>query len=186
MKTTSIYTFAWFAAAAVALALASASPTESRVMGKLPSLTSKRLDQAVVYLPADLPAGRTLALVAFNRSQRDEIESWIQGLNLHQDSSIAWVSMPVLQDPGTELARTHKENRMQERHVQSPYRERILPVFTNREAFLRSTGMSSADHAWVLVIDRDGQVLAKVEGQFNQAKAEALRETLLATDNSVF
>ncbi len=56
----------------------------------------------------------------------------------------------------------------------------MVPVFTDREAFIRAAGISSAKHASVLVLDRSGQVLARVEGPYNEDKARALRETLLA------
>lgn len=186
MKTTSIQTLAWFGGVMAALVLASAAPNESTVMGKLPSLTAKKLDQGTVNLPEGLPAGRTLALVAFHKGHRGEIDSWIDGLNLRQDASIAWVRMPVLDDPGTEKARADIESRLHARHVTSLDRDRLLPVFTNRDAFLRSTGMSNTDHAWVLVIGRDGQVLAKVQGHYHHDKAQALRETLVASNSLVF
>jgi len=60
---------------------------------------------------------------------------------------------------------------------------RLVPVFPNRDAFIRAAGLSSADHAWVLVIGRDGQVLARVEGEYSHEKGQALRETLLAQSN---
>jgi hypothetical protein len=41
-------------------------------------------------------------------------------------------------------------------------------------------GQAGSEHAWVLVIGRDGQVLARVEGEFSAEKGQALRETLLA------
>ena len=86
----------------------------------------------------------------------------------------------------TEKARADIESRLHARHVTSLDRDRLLPVFTNRDAFLRSTGMSNTDHAWVLVIGRDGQVLAKVQGHYHHDKAQALRETLVASNSLVF
>ena len=66
------------------------------------------------------------------------------------------------------------------RHPSESARARLIPVFTDREAFIRAAGLSSADHASVLILDREGIVLARAEGRFDQDKARALRETLLA------
>ncbi len=174
-------TLAWLAAATAALVFALAAPNESNFLGQLPALTVKRLDQQRTALPQGVPAERTLALVAFQSGQRDEIQSWIHGLRLDQDASIAWFKMPVLNDPGSERARSDIESILLARHPADVHRSRLVPVFTDRDAFIRAAGLSGAEHAWVLVLDREGKVLARAEGQFDQDKAQALRETLLST-----
>ena len=173
-------TLAWLAAVSAALVLALAAPTESNVMGQLPTLMAKRSDKQVVALPSVLTAERTLALVAYTRNQRAEIDSWVHGLGLHQDSSIAWIKMPVINDPGDDHKRSAIETRIADRHPVVSERSRLVPVFTNREAFIRAAGLSSSEHASVLVLNREGKVLARAEGHFDEAKAQALRETLLA------
>ena len=95
MKAVWMNTLAWALAVAAALGLALAAPSESTVMGKLPSIMAKRLDQRPVSLPQGLTADRTLALITFNKGQAPVIESWIHGLQLHKDPSIAWLRMPV-------------------------------------------------------------------------------------------
>jgi hypothetical protein len=175
-------TLAWLAAVTGALALAFAAPSESNFMGRMPTVTAKRLDQQRVVLPQQLPAERTLALVAFTRGHRAEIDSWIQGLRLDTDSTIPWFRMPILNDPGTENARGDIENRLLARHPAPIDRSRLVPVFTDREAFIRAAGLSGTDHAWVLVLNREGKVLARAEGQYDEGKAQALRETLARGD----
>jgi len=173
-------TLAWLAAVTVALMFAMAGPDESNMLGRLPTLTVQRLDQQRVVLPRGLTADRTLALVAFDRKHRSEIDSWIKGLRLEHDSRIAWFKMPILDDPGSEDARKAIENNLLARLGSDGARSRLVPVFTNREAFARAAGLSGARHASVLVLNRDGKVLARAEGPFDEGKAQALRETLLA------
>ena len=182
-RTTLNPTLAFLAAVSVALVLALAAPNETHVMGQLPALTAKRLDQQRVVLPQGLPAERTLALVAFTRGQRAEIDSWIEGLRLNRDASIPWVRMPVINDPGDDGRRNAIESRVAERHPAPQDRARLVPVFTDREAFIRAAGLTSGDHASVLVVDRDGRILARAEGRYDEAKAQALRETLLARND---
>ncbi len=55
-----------------------------------------------------------------------------------------------------------------------------MPVFTDRASFVREAGLSDPDHASVLVLDREGNVLARAQGPFRPDKAQALRETVLA------
>lgn len=173
-------TLAWLAAVTAALMLAIAAPNESSVMGRLPELTVKRLDQQRIVLPRALTADRTLALVAYSKAQREEVQSWIVGLRLDKDSSIAWIKMPVLNDPGDENVRNAVERKLLAQHPAGSERSRIVPVFTDRQAFIRAAGLSGAEHASVLVLNREGKVLARAEGRFDENKAQALRETLLA------
>jgi hypothetical protein len=173
-------TLAWLAAVSAALLLAFAAPNESTVMGRLPTISAKRLDRQPLVLPSQLPAERTLALVAYTKYQREEIESWIRGLELTEESPIAWFRMAVLNDPGDERARDAIEDKLRDRHPGEADRSRRVPVFTDREAFVRAAGVSGTEHASVLVLNRDGKVLARAEGGYDERKAQALRETLLA------
>jgi hypothetical protein len=176
-------TLAWLAAASGALMLAIATPTETHFLGRLPPLTAKRLDQQLVVLPHELPAERTLAIVAFQIGQRGEVDSWIRGLNLETDPTIPWFKMPVFNDPGNESARNDIESRMLARHPAGKDPSRLIPVFTDRQAFMRAAGLTGTEHAWVLVLDRQGKVLARAEGAYDESKAQALRETLLARND---
>ncbi len=178
IKTNWIPTLVWLAAVACALMFALLAPTESNVMGRVPTLSVERLDQQRIVMPHDFPADRTLALVAFRRDHHDELDSWIKGLRLDQDSTISWFKMPVMNDPGDDGARRAIENQLLARHTTEQGRSRLVPVFTNREAFTRAAGLSGFEHASVLVLDRQGNVLARVEGKFDENKAQALRETL--------
>lgn len=165
-------TLAWLAAATGALLLAVAAPSETSLMGRLPRLAAERLGA-----PRGLPAERVLALVGFDRSHRAEINSWIEGLRLREDAAIPWVKMPVLRDPGDEPARLALEGRIRATHDLPP--QRLVPVFTDLDHFIRAAGLSGREHASVLVLDRDGQVLARAEGQYDPVRATALRETLM-------
>ncbi len=129
MKSIWLNTLAWGLAVTLALALAFAAPSESTVMGKLPSLMAKRLDQQPVPLPQGLPSDRTLALIAFSKHQQPEVESWINGLQLRRNTDINWLRMPVLQDPGHAQGRSAIENRLLARYASPGERERMLPVF---------------------------------------------------------
>jgi len=171
---------AWLGAVSVAIVLAVVAPNETNVMGQVPAVTAKRLDQQRIVMPQGLAADRTLALVAYTRNQRPEIDSWIEGLNLNKDSAISWIRMPVINDPGDDNQRLAIENRMLERHTTQTDRARLVPIFTNRDAFIRAAGISGVEHASVLVLNREGKVLARAEGHFDEDKAQALRETLLA------
>ena len=179
-KRTLYFLLAWLVAVGLALAMALASPNESSVMGRLPAFVSRNLMRQPVAIPSGLPSDRTLALITFNRAHREQAESWIEGLNLKNDSSIVWLRMPVINDPGTPVGRIEVENRLLQRYTAETERANLVPVFTDRADFVRSAGLNGTDQSYAVVVNRRGEVLARVEGKFDAAKAQLLRETLKA------
>ena len=174
------YALTWVGAAGLAVAFALFSPTESSVMGHFPAFMSRTLTNQPVTAPGGLPADRTLTLITFHRSQRAQADSWIQGLNLNNDSSITWLRMPVFNDPGTPQFRDAAENRLLQHYPAPGERSRLVPVFTDRANFVRSAGLTGIDQSSVVIVNRHGEVLARVQGEFDAVKAQTLRETLKA------
>jgi len=182
MKNTTPYLGAWLGAASLAFIFALLAPNESSVMGRLPAFMTHTLLQQPVAVPDGLPSDRTLALITFRRDQRAQVESWIEGLNLQNDPSIAWMRMPVLHDPGTLTGRSAVENKLRQHYPADTEQARLVPVFTDRASFVRAAGLNGIGQAYAVVLNRQGDVLARVEGQFDPDKAQTLRETLQAHD----
>ncbi len=185
MKPVWLDTLAWAGAATIAIALALAFPSDTSVMGRLPELTAKRLNQQSLQLPQGLPAERTLLLVTFNRTQRPAIEGWIDGMQLNGHPTIHWLRMPVIEDRASDPThRNTAENRLLMRYPGALERAHMVPLFGNREAFARAAGLAGIGHPAVLVLNRRGEVLARAEGAFDPDKAAALRQTLEERDRA--
>lgn len=176
MKSVWSPTLAWLVAVVAALLLAVAAPTESSVMGRLPALQARLLDQRPMPLPEGLQSDRTLALISFHRDQRPAVDSWVHGLQLGRDASVRWLRMLVVNDPGDPAGRSAIETQLRERYAQE--QAAVVPVFTDRTAFARSAGLSGVEQPHAVVLNRHGEVLARVEGAFHPEKARTLRATL--------
>ena len=177
MNRTSIV-FVWLAVAATGIGFAFIYPNESKVMGQLPAHVTQTLSRTPVSLPEGLPSDRTLALVTFSRDQRGQADSWIEGLNLKNDASISWVRIPVLGEPSSPTARGDAETRLLGRYTADIERAKMLPMFMDKAAFARATGLKNTEQGYAVVFNRQGEVLARVEGPFDANKAQTLRETL--------
>lgn len=177
-QSTSTHTLAWLGAAGLATALAFVAPNEASVMGQLPVFMTKTLMHQPVTLPEGLPSDRTLALITFQKGQRVHAEGWIEGMNLRHDPTISWMRMPVLNDPGTPSGRSEVEQRLLRHYTADTERARLVPIFTDRANFVRSVGLNSTDQFYAVVMNRRGDVLARIEGAFSEDKAQLLRETL--------
>lgn len=55
-----------------------------------------------------------------------------------------------------------------------------MPLFTDRANFGRAAGLKGTEQFYAMVVNRRGDVLARIGGEFNQDKAQTLHETLKA------
>jgi hypothetical protein len=172
------YLGGWSIAVSVALGLALASPTDSSVMGEIPTFNAVTLSQQSMTVPAGLPQDRMLALIGFKKAHHAQLQSWVDGLNLHGDTSIAWVRMPVIEDPGTREGRHAVEDKLLRRYPDESERAKLLPAFVDRAQFMRAAGLRNTDTPYAVVLNRQGDVLARVEGKYDPDKAGRLLETL--------
>ena len=57
-----------------------------------------------------------------------------------------------------------------------------MPIFTDRDQFIRSAGLAGTDQVYAVVINREGNMLARARGraggESDAAKAISLQETL--------
>lgn len=178
LKSMPSYVALWLAAVVMALALAVASPNEISVMGHLPDFMLQTLTRGPTAMHGRSPPDRTLVLITFQRDQRAQADSWIAGLNLDKDDSISWMRMPVINDPGTLDGRSALESRLLQNYPALGERAKLVPVFTDRADFVRTLGLGGVHSSYAVVVNRRGDVLARVAGQFDPEKAQLLRETL--------
>ena len=177
MKPFWTYPWTWVAVVALALLLALATPRGSGVLGRLPAEVGQKLE--LKPLPVGNGDERFLALVTFNRQQRAQVDSWVTGLKLHDNAAISWFRMPVINDPKDADKRAAAEGRLLARYSSARERSKLFPVFTDQAAFIAATGVRGTDQAMVLVITRSGEVLARVLGEFDEDKAQVVRDMLL-------
>ncbi len=171
----------WATIASAAVLLAFATPAGQTVLGRVPHLIGVDLNKKPMRIPAGLTAERTLVLVSFQRGHGKDIDTWISGMSLREGGAVQYVRMPVLDDPGHLDGRSAVETRLQARVPDAQERSKVVPVFTDQQAFLRSVGLSSPEHISALVLNRSGEVLARVEGPFSLEKKELIEGALKAT-----
>ena len=142
----------------------------------MPVVTSKDLDGRVLTLPADLPGERTLVLIAFQREQQANIDSWTKGLGL-EGSTLPWLELPVINDPGA-FARWFIAGGMRRGIKDHGLWKHVVTLYTNKAAFKQALKLQSESEVYALVLDRQGQVLEQIAGDYSPAGAARLRTAL--------
>ena len=149
----------------------------TRSVGAFPAIKAENLNEKTFDLPADFPSDRTLLLLGFKREEADTLETWIEGLNL-KEKQISWFEMPVIPSLYS-IGGFFIDGAMRRGTPDLKMRERIITLYTDQKAFASSMGIDDQTlGAYVAVVDRKGNNLGFVQGEFSKMKAAKITSLL--------
>jgi hypothetical protein len=154
---------------------------------RFPAVGGRSLVGVAMALPGDLPAGLTLAIVAFRRWHQDRVDRWIAravaaGIpptirGATELMPVAVVEIPVLSTawrPGRRII----DGGMTADIADPDVLARTITVYTNVGAFQRSLGIPDGDDVHAFVTRRDGTILAHGRGDPTDAEWGAVAAAL--------
>lgn len=136
----------------------------------LPALQAKDLNGRMLALPKDLPGDRTIAIVALQREQQANVDTWTRGLKL-PESSLPWLELPVIDDPGA-FARWFIAGGMRRGIRDHTLWQHVVTLYTRKADLKRALEIANESTVYVLVLDREGRVVERVSGDYSPAGAE--------------
>jgi hypothetical protein len=145
---------------------------------RLPAVTGKDLNGKPWKAPADFPADRTLVILGYEQEQQAAIDTWTAGMGLTRtENTLPWVEMPVIDEPGM-VMRWVIDTGMQSGIPGKAARSHVWTAYTDRQAFLQSCGIDSVQDIHVLVVTRDGAILAMESGRHTDEAAARMLKVL--------
>lgn len=140
-----------------------------------------------IALPADLPAARTLALLAFQQRHQGCVDRWIaraeragvpgSPLDLTSTDDMCVVEIPVL-STRWKVGRGFIDGGMAANIRIPRVLARTITVYTNVSAFQRLLGIPGSDDVQACVVTPKGEVLARVPGEPTDAAWGVIAEAL--------
>jgi hypothetical protein len=155
---------------------------------RLPDLMGRSLLGVELRLPADLPAERTLVLLAFRQRQQAQVDRWIEKavrelgvpaspLAPGFDGSRAVVEVPCL-GRRWRLARRAIDGGMASSIAQPPILARTITVYDDVGRILRGVGATSREAVQARVALRTGAILAAADGEPDGAGWAAIADAM--------
>jgi hypothetical protein len=146
---------------------------------RFPIVTGANLLRRKVTLPADLEGELNILLIAFQRWQQSVIDTWVQfAMQLEETTEgVSYYELPVIQRMNV-LARTFINEGMRAGIPDQVARERTITLYVDKVAFRQALELPSEEDIYVLLVDREGNVIWKEEGTFSPEKGEELAEEL--------
>jgi hypothetical protein len=157
---------------------------------RLAPAEGRALDGTSVLLPDELPAERTVVVVAFRQRQQADVDRWIDlavslgvpgsPLESSPPRATAVVEVAVL---GRRYlpARRFIDGGMAAGIGDPAVLARTITVYTDPAAYRRRCGITTADEVTVMVVDRDGQASFGAVGPPSAGHRNELAAALAAT-----
>lgn len=174
-------TLAWLATIAAALGLAAVTPNGRAVIGQLPELRGTNLERQTVHLPGALRTERTVAFIALRQGHGPQLDAWQRELALRPGPEVDWVRLAVL-DESSAPRRGTLEERLQQRYAGRDERARVVSVLVNSPAFMQALGLADPRDPVVLVLNRQGEILARETGSVDAGKRDHILSMLHALE----
>lgn len=154
---------------------------------EFPQVEGRSLAGSDVALPAELPAPRTLALLAFQQRHQACVDRWIaraeaagvpgSPLDMGPGSDTCVVEIPVL-STRWKLGRGFIDGGMASSIRIPRVLARTITVYTHVSAFQKVLGIPDSAEVQACVVTQQGEVLARVPGEPTDAAWTVIAEAL--------
>jgi hypothetical protein len=164
---------------AAAIGLGSGSDQGDDSMGRFPQLQASNLEKRSLNLPGDFEGSRNLLLVAFQREQQAQVDTWLREMKRFEevDPSFRYYELPTIQSPNR-LLRWIIDTGMRRGIPDPKARARTITLYIDKAPFLKALGITDEKRIYCFLVDRTGRVLWRAEGVFEESKGLSLRDAL--------
>ena len=154
---------------------------------EFPRVEGRSLSGAELELPTELPAPRTLALIAFQQRHQACVDRWItraeangvpgSPVDMAPGDETCVVEIPVL-STRWKLGRGFIDGGMASNIRIPRVLARTITVYTNVTAFQKLLGIPGSEDVQACVVTPSGEVLARVPGEPTDAAWAVISEAL--------
>jgi len=140
-----------------------------------PAISTYSLDKAKVNLPADFEGKVNLLLISFDSGQAKDLDTWMPAaLALqHMNFAFRYYKLPV-SNPENLIYRWWDNSSLRSVETDPETWHWIVPLYTNKEIFLRSLNIANEKEVVAALVDKSGHVLWKASGRITADKKAAL------------
>jgi hypothetical protein len=146
---------------------------------RFPALDALNLDKRPVKLPHDFAGERNLVVIAFQRQQQKDVDTWLDTRKRFEtiDPALRYYELPTLARLNV-FARWFIDNGMRGGIPSHEQRARTITLYLDKEPFRAALGLGDESSIYVLLLDREGNILWRSQGNFDESKAQSLEQAL--------
>ena len=167
------------AATTILSAAGNPHPDVPAAAGQFPAVKASNLEGQQFSLPGDLKGDRNLVLIAFQREQQTQVDTWLKEMKRFQeaDAGFQYYELPTISRLNP-LTRWFIDTGMRRGIPDKTARERTITLYLDKKPFTDALQLPTENNIYALLVDRSGTVLWRAEGVFDESKGEGLRQAL--------
>jgi hypothetical protein len=150
--------------------------------GTFPRLNTSNLEGKTLRLPEDFAGDRNLLLIAFQREQQQNMDTWLHEMKRFELSpGFQYYELPTI-DRLNPFSRWFIDRGMRRGIPDRNARSRTITLYLDKSSFRKALGLPDERRIYAVLVDRSGIVLWRAEGDFDEAKASSLQRALARGD----
>ena len=145
---------------------------------QFPSLKASNLERKAFKLPEDFEGESNLCLIAFQRNQQKNVNTWIAGLkSINTPASMKIYELPTIAK-GPRFFTSWLDGQMRAGIHDKQAREMTITLYLNKSAFRKALVIPTEKTISAILIDKKGNVLWRATGDYNEDKGAELMSAL--------
>jgi hypothetical protein len=155
---------------------------------RFPTVRGANLLRRKVTLPDDLGGELNLLFIAFQQWQQAWVDTWVpSGRSLEAAfPALRFYELPVIQNMNF-VAQTFINEGMRAGIPNPLSREKTITLYLDKAALRQALDLPSEDTIWILLADREGNILWREQGMYTSEKGAALlqvvQESMIGGEN---
>lgn len=143
-----------------------------------PTITAENLNKEKITLPDDLAGKPALVLIAYQRQQQENVNTWLGHLDTIEQAipGVRIIETPTISSMKWGWFSGFIDGGMRSGIPDQQARARTITLYTNVGKFNDALGIESTKTIYALLLDEQGRVVTMVEGDFSDAKLAQLTD----------
>ena len=147
-------------------------------LGTFPKLKASNLEKQTFSLPDDFAGERNLLLIAFQRKQQENVDTWLRGLKQFESTpGFHYYELPTISKLNP-IARWFINRGMRSGIPDREARARTITLYLDKSSFKKALNLPDENQIYAVLVDRAGRVYWRAEGDFDGKKAASLQQVL--------
>jgi hypothetical protein len=146
---------------------------------QFPKVSGRNLDREHLTFPEDFTGQYNIVLIAFQQWQQTTVNTWLPFVRdqIAVHDGLTYYEFPVIQSMNM-LSRWFINEGMRAGIPDPVARQKTITLYLNKRAFRNALDITTEQEITILLVDHDGQVLARSQGQFTPEKGTALLQAV--------
>ena len=146
---------------------------------RFPVVTGSNLLRRKISLPGDLQGEMMILFIAFQQWHQAQVDSWVPRAGQLEQAypGVQFYELPVIQHMNI-LAQTFINEGMRAGIPSQDTRQKTVTLYLDKASFRHALGIPHEDTIWVLLLNRQGDVVWRTDGAYTQEKDDHLTQAI--------